>query len=79
MGKKKSPKAAIYARVSTTGNGQDVGLQLDELRQVARQRGWKVVNEYATKQLQLFLVEEIDDPEVRTAAEVLENIKMATS
>ncbi|MCG8420917.1 MAG: recombinase family protein [Proteobacteria bacterium] len=46
MGKKKSPKAAIYARVSTTGNGQDVGLQLDELRQVARQRGWKVVNEY---------------------------------
>ncbi|MCG8418948.1 MAG: recombinase family protein, partial [Proteobacteria bacterium] len=73
------PKAAIYARVSTTGNGQDVGLQLDELRQVARQRGWKVVNEYATKQLQLFLVEEIDDPEVRTAAEVLENIKMATS
>lgn len=46
MGKKKSPKAAIYARVSTTGNGQDVGLQLDELRQVARQRGWRVVNEY---------------------------------
>jgi len=29
-------RAALYARVSTTGHGQDVGLQLDELRQVAR-------------------------------------------
>lgn len=36
-------RAALYARVSTTGHGQDVGLQLDELRQVADQRGWKVV------------------------------------
>jgi len=26
--------------VSTVGHGQDVGLQLDELRQVAAQRGW---------------------------------------
>jgi DNA invertase Pin-like site-specific DNA recombinase len=34
------PRAALYARVSTTGHGQDVGLQLDELRQVAAQRGW---------------------------------------
>lgn len=33
-------RAALYARVSTTGHGQDVGLQLDELRQVASQRGW---------------------------------------
>lgn len=39
-------RAALYARVSTTGHGQDVGLQLDELRQVARQRGWVVVDEY---------------------------------
>jgi DNA invertase Pin-like site-specific DNA recombinase len=30
----------LYARVSTSGHGQDVGLQLDELRQVAAQRGW---------------------------------------
>jgi len=36
-------RAALYARVSTTGHGQDVGLQLDELRQVAAQRGWKAV------------------------------------
>lgn len=40
-------RAALYARVSTTGHGQDVGLQLDELRQVARQRGWLVVDEYS--------------------------------
>lgn len=35
-------RAALYARVSTVNHGQDVGLQLDELRQVARQRGWDV-------------------------------------
>jgi DNA invertase Pin-like site-specific DNA recombinase len=35
-------RAALYARISTTGHGQDVGLQLDELRQVATQRGWAV-------------------------------------
>lgn len=40
------PRTALYARVSTTGHGQDVGLQLDELRQVAAQRGWEVVDEY---------------------------------
>jgi len=39
-------KAALYARVSTSNHGQDVGLQLDELRAVARQRGWQVVDEY---------------------------------
>jgi len=41
-----APRAAIYARVSTTGHGQDVGLQLDELRAVAQQRGWQVVAEF---------------------------------
>jgi DNA invertase Pin-like site-specific DNA recombinase len=39
-------RAALYARVSTSNKGQDVGLQLDELRQVAAQRGWTVVAEY---------------------------------
>ncbi len=39
-------RVAIYARVSTTGHGQDVGLQLDELRQVAQQRGWKIAAEF---------------------------------
>ena len=36
------PRAALYARVSTSNHGQDVGLQLDELRQVAAQRGYAV-------------------------------------
>ncbi len=40
MSQARQPHAALYARVSTTGHGQDVGLQLDELRQVAQQRGW---------------------------------------
>lgn len=40
------PRAALYARVSTNGHGQDVGLQLDELRAVAEQRGWQVVEEF---------------------------------
>mgnify|MGYP002642076280 CR=1 FL=1 len=35
-------RAALYARVSTSNKGQDSGLQLDELRQVAGQRGWLV-------------------------------------
>lgn len=35
-------RAALYARVSTSNHGQDVGLQLDELRQVAAQRGYVV-------------------------------------
>ena len=41
-----SPRVALYGRVSTTGHGQDVGLQLDELRQVARQRGWLIAGEF---------------------------------
>ncbi len=40
------PRAALYARISTTGKGQDAELQLEELRRVAQQRGWRVVGEY---------------------------------
>ena len=39
-------RVALYARVSTSNHGQDFGLQLDELRAVAVQRGWMVVGEY---------------------------------
>ena len=39
-------RAALYARVSTSHQGQDIGLQLDELRQVAARRGWSVVAEH---------------------------------
>ncbi len=42
----KHVRAALYARVSTSGHGQDVGLQLEELRRVAQQRRWKVVCEF---------------------------------
>lgn len=41
-----STRVAIYARVSTTNHGQDVGLQTRELRQFAEARGWTVADEY---------------------------------
>jgi Resolvase, N terminal domain len=41
-----STRVAIYARVSTTNHGQDVGLQTRELRQFAQARGWSVAGEY---------------------------------
>ncbi len=41
-----SGRVAIYARVSTTNHGQDVGLQTRELRQFAEARGWSVAGEY---------------------------------
>ena len=41
-----APRVALYARVSTLNQGQDTGLQLEELRQVAAQRGWTVSAEY---------------------------------
>lgn len=40
------PRAALYARVSTSGKGQDPAMQLEALRRVAEQRGRHVVNEY---------------------------------
>jgi DNA invertase Pin-like site-specific DNA recombinase len=39
-------KVAIYARVSTINRGQDVSMQLRELRQFADARGWEVAGEY---------------------------------
>src|SRR5712691_3359390 len=41
-----SARVAIYARVSTTNHGQDVGLQTRELRQFAEARAWTVAGEY---------------------------------
>lgn len=38
-------RALLYARVSTADKGQDWRAQLEELRRVARQRGWKVVGQ----------------------------------
>jgi DNA invertase Pin-like site-specific DNA recombinase len=41
-------RVALYARVSTTRD-QDPQLQLDELRQVSQQRGWRVVGEFVDR------------------------------
>ena len=40
-----SPRAAIYARVSTH-NGQDPMLQVRELREYCERRGWQIAGEY---------------------------------
>ena len=39
-------KTAIYARISTVGKGQDVDLQLRDLRNYAQARGWEIFQEY---------------------------------
>ena len=46
MSATRSPRVALYARVSTVNHGQDVGLQVEELRQAAAQRGWIIAGEY---------------------------------
>ena len=42
----KPEKVGIYARVSTSDKGQDVELQLCDLRTYANARGWKIFKEY---------------------------------
>src|SRR5216684_6646464 len=42
-------RVAIYARVSTANNGQDPGLQTNELREYAERRGWQIVREYVDR------------------------------
>jgi DNA invertase Pin-like site-specific DNA recombinase len=39
-------RAAIYARVSTSNNGQNPEMQLLELREHCQRRGWEIVGEY---------------------------------
>ncbi len=39
-------RIAVYAGLSTLHQGQDTGLKLDELRQVAAQRGWSITTKY---------------------------------
>jgi DNA invertase Pin-like site-specific DNA recombinase len=41
-----SVRAAIYARVSTTQNGQDPQLQIRELREYCHHRGWEITGEF---------------------------------
>lgn len=39
-------RAALYARVSTIGNGQSPEMQLRELREYCERRGWPIAGEY---------------------------------
>jgi putative DNA-invertase from lambdoid prophage Rac len=39
-------RVALYARVSTTDKGQDIGLQLHDLREYCKVRDWQVWKEY---------------------------------
>jgi DNA invertase Pin-like site-specific DNA recombinase len=39
-------RTAIYARVSTVGNGQSPEMQLRELREYCQRRGWEITGEY---------------------------------
>jgi DNA invertase Pin-like site-specific DNA recombinase len=39
-------RAAIYARVSTTGLGQSPEMQVRELREYCERRGWQIAGEY---------------------------------
>lgn len=39
-------KAAIYARVSTSNHGQDVGMQTRELAEYLDRRGWQLTGQY---------------------------------
>ena len=39
-------RADIYARVSTSNNGQSPEMQLRELREFCERRGWSVAEEY---------------------------------
>jgi DNA invertase Pin-like site-specific DNA recombinase len=50
MPKTIKPRAAIYARVSTTDKGQDPKNQLDELRRWCKQQGYVIAAEYVDKE-----------------------------
>jgi len=39
-------RVALYGRVSTLDKGQDVNLQLNELREYSQRRGWNITGEY---------------------------------
>jgi DNA invertase Pin-like site-specific DNA recombinase len=39
-------RVAIYARVSTLNRGQDVNMQLRELREYCQRRAWEIAGEY---------------------------------
>ena len=46
MTDKKTIRVALYSRVSTKNKGQDPELQLSELREYAKARGWQIAGEF---------------------------------
>lgn len=46
---KNQKRAILYARVSTSGGGQDPAMQVRELREHCKNRGWKIVGEYVDR------------------------------
>ncbi len=57
-------RVALYARVSTVDKGQDVGLQLRDLRQYVKARRWVLHREY---------IDEISSGKARPALQVMED------
>lgn len=49
MKAKNRQRAAIYARVSTVGKGQDPAMQIRELREYCGRRGWDIQDEYVDR------------------------------
>jgi hypothetical protein len=47
--RKGTMRAAIYARVSTVGNGQSPEMQLQVMRKYCDRRGWTVAGEYENR------------------------------
>jgi DNA invertase Pin-like site-specific DNA recombinase len=45
-GEANTMKVAIYARVSTTNHGQDIGMPTREQHQFADARGWQIFDDY---------------------------------
>jgi DNA invertase Pin-like site-specific DNA recombinase len=55
-------RAAIYARVSTVGNGQSPEMQLREMREYCDRRGWTVAGEYENRHASgTFVAREYDE------------------
>jgi DNA invertase Pin-like site-specific DNA recombinase len=46
---KEQKRAALYARVSTMNAGQSPGMQIAELKEYCKRRGWKVAGVYVDK------------------------------
>jgi len=46
---KTEKRVAVYARISTTSSGRDPAMQVRELREYCKNRGWKICGEYVDR------------------------------